>query len=328
MSFKTIKGQDKPIGLLKNYLEQNHLASSYLFVGPEGAGKGLVARTLAKVVNCQEEEADSCDSCISCSKIERNQHPDIHIFGSAASDDLAQSEAIKIDEIRALQKEISLRPYEGKKKVFIIDNAHNLSAEAANALLKILEEPPKRSLIILVTAKPEFLFKTIISRCAILKFSALPRNKLEAVLKDDYKLPLEQAHFLAFYAEGRLGFALRLKDSNIFRDKNKIIDGLIAPEKPIPESLLLKEKEDLRLYLNLTATWLRDLYLVKTGCPHTELINFDRRDELLKSMHRYTFGELDESLNHIFNSLLYLEQKVNMKLVLSCLRNSLKRQGG
>jgi len=309
MSFRDIKGQDKPIHMLKGYIEQLHLEGGYLFVGPEGMGKKLVARTLAKVLNCLEEGTDSCDRCVSCMKIEDNRHPDVHIIENSEAE-------IKIEYIRQLQREIALKPYEGKIKVFIIDNAHKLTAEAQAALLKILEEPPRMSLIILISDKPALLFKTIISRCKILKFYSLARPELENIFKKDYGLDNNMAHFLAYFSEGRLGRALRLKDTDILSVKNSLIDKLALSRKVNLENLSLQNRAEVRDCLNILATWFRDIYLIKIGMPYCEIINFDRKDELLKAMSRFSFLDLNEILDSISDSISYLERNINIKLLL------------
>jgi DNA polymerase-3 subunit delta' len=320
MSFKDIKGQDKPIEILKNYIKSSKLAGTYLFLGEEGIGKYLIARTLAKAVNCLSEKIDSCDSCSSCLKIGKNQHPDIHFIEPEPSD------AIKIEHIRDLKKDINLRPYEAKQKVFIINDAHRLTAEAANALLKTLEEPPANSLIILVSSKVTLLFKTIISRCKIIRFYPLERPLLKEILGKDYGLDDNLAHFLAYFFEGRIGSILRLKDTDILEDKNRIIDGLTILRYPDIKSSPAQNKEVMRRYLNILAAWFRDIYLIKAGVPYLQLINLDRKDELLKVMNRYSWLELDESFNSISDSLLSLEQNINLKLLFSNLRMELWKE--
>ncbi len=333
MSFQDIKAQDKPIQILKGYIKHSRLTGSYLFVGEEGVGKKLVAKTLAKALNCEGQTLDSCDSCVPCLKIEKGQHPDIHIIEGSVSPGVnlepgqrtaaQDSDSIKIEYIRQLQKDINLKPYEGKKKVFIIDNAHNLTAEAANALLKILEEPPGDSLIILISAKPVLLFKTIISRCKMIKFYPLQRIELEEILKKDFHLDSNLAHYLAYSCEGRIGRALKLKDIDILREKNSIIDAFTLVRRSDSDRLSVENRNNVRAHLNILAGWFRDMYLIKIGAPYSELINLDRKEELLRLMHRYAFTDLYEILHSLSNALLYLERNVNIKLLLSNLREDI-----
>ncbi|MDD4981012.1 MAG: DNA polymerase III subunit delta' [Candidatus Omnitrophica bacterium] len=307
-----------PIQILQAYIRQGRLTGSYLFMGEEGLGKKLIAKTLAQELNCENHGLNPCGSCSSCLKIEKGQHPDVHCL------DAEDSDSIKIEDIRQIQKEISLRPYIGEKKVFILNDAHNLTAEAANALLKILEEPPGNSLIILISSKPALLFKTIISRCKILRFYPMPRLQLEEALKEDFRLDNNLAHFLAYFCEGRFGRALKLKDTDILREKNMVIDGFVLGKRPSPGSLPADNRNSIRDYLNILAGWFRDIYFAKVGISQNELINLDRKDELLKCMSSYTAFDLEEILNCICDSLLYLEQNINSKLLLSNLRWSLK----
>ncbi len=191
-------------------------------------------------------------------------------------------------------------------------------------MLKVLEEPPKDSLITLISAKPALLFKTIISRCKILRFYPLQRTELEKILKEDFLIDNSMAHFLAYFCEGRLGRALKLKDTDILKQKNRIIDDLALSRSRGLENLSIENRNNLRSYLNILAGWFRDIYFVKIGMPYSELINLDRKDELLKFMSHYTFFDLGRILNSLSSALLYLEQNVNTKLLLSNLRWSFK----
>ncbi len=316
MPFKDIKGQDITIDIVKNSMSSVGSCGSYLFLGPEGTGKYFAAKTLAKAVNCLNKEMDACEECSSCLKINKLQHPDIFIL--AHEDD----SEIKIDEIRSMQREISLRPYEAKRKVFIINNAHKLNSEASNALLKTLEEPPKHSLIILVTHSPNLLFKTIVSRCKPVKFHLLNQKELAVILMDDFNLENSQAHFLSYFSEGRIGKALRLKDTDIAARKNVVIDEFTANNKNVS---IIQNKEDLRQGLDILAGWFRDIYMVKVGMPCDCLINIDRKGELLKEVDSYSFSDLDEIMGNISNSLLYLQQNINSKLLVSNLKLSMRK---
>ncbi|MFH1458001.1 MAG: DNA polymerase III subunit [Candidatus Omnitrophota bacterium] len=313
MSFQHILGQEPPIHMLQGYIEQGRLPGSLLFVGPEGVGKKLIAQTLAKALNCPEAILDSCDRCPSCLKIDRYQHPDIRVIRS-------QGAEIKIEDIRQLQRDMSLRPYEAKTKAFIIDDAHRLTAEASGALLKVLEEPPPNSLIILISDKPVLLFKTIVSRCRTLRFSPLTRVRLQEVLMKEHGLDLHRAHYLAFVSEGRLGSALRLKEADALREKNVVIDSFVFSRKSQFDHLAKEERFKIREDLNILATWFRDIYLVKIGMPHSEIIHNDRKDDLLRLMSRFSFLDLNEIMNTIARSIFYLEHNINSKLLLYALR--------
>jgi len=244
-------------------------------------------------------------------KIEKNQHPDVHIIEAGDND------SVKIEDIRNFQREASLRPYEGKKKVFIIDNAHNFTPEAANAILKILEEPPKDSLIILISSKVNLLFKTVISRCQIIKFYPLPRIELENILKSDYNLDIAMAHFLAYFSEGRIGYALKLKDGDIFIEKNKIIDEFFNKKIDLAGGHAATGRDHMRALLNILAVILRDIYLVKSNMPEDQIVNLDRKSDLARIAKGYDFTALNQAIDSVSDSLLRLDQNINAKLLLS-----------
>lgn len=309
MSFNEIKGQEQAIQILKAYLNNEHLAGGYVFTGLEGVGKRMAAKALAKGLNCQDKNLNGCSVCSSCVRIENNQHPDVHIISS----DEAQ---IKIDAVRQLQKEMNLRAYEGGYKVFIIDNAHTLTPEASNCLLKVLEEPPKNNLIILITDKPSLLFKTITSRCKIIKFLPFKRENLESILENDYKIDKDYAHFLAYFSEGRFGSALRFKDDEVLSKRNNIIDKFILAANPSAELFASQSREDVRGALNFMSSWFRDIYMLKIGCPQRDIINSDRSADLSKQALTFSFLELDKILNNISVSISYLEKNVNSRLLM------------
>ncbi len=325
MPFSVINGQDRPIEIIKEHISQSRLAHAYLFSGPEGVGKKLLAKTLAKAVNCLKLDNDSCDTCPSCLKVDKNQHPDVHFLDDGIVEDslaLVQVDAksVKIEAIRNLQKEANLRPYEGKIKVFIIDNAHNLTPEAANALLKVLEEPPKHSLIILISSKTSVLFKTIVSRCQIIKFCPMQRGALSGILKKEYNLDDNFAHFLSFFCEGRLGLALKLKGTDIFSEKNKVIDEFCMAHNFESAGIPVQNRQDMRSILNVLAVWFRDIYMLKSGISFMEVVNIDRKDELLKASSNYSFDKLNQALFLISDSVTKIEQNINIKLLLANLK--------
>jgi len=313
MPFKDIKGHEIALAVLTGDLKSGKLAGAYLLSGQEGLGKYFSARTFTKAINCLSSQADACNTCLSCRKIDKQEHPDVHFLEPEGS-----SEALKIESVRQVQRKISLKPYEGRKTVVVIREAHALTSEAANALLKTLEEPPRHSVFVLTSSKQAFMFKTIVSRCRLVRFAPLERHALEEVLKNDFSVQQPRAHFLAYFSEGRIGHALALRESGLLEQKNRIIDEFIF--SPLDQAGSAKERQDARVVLNVLATWFRDLYLVKTGLPHSDLINLDRRDELLGFINRYGWPALERIIGSISESLFYLEHNVNTRLLLSNVR--------
>lgn len=309
MRFSDVFGHEKTLGIIDAYLEKSCFSGAFVFSGPEGIGKRMVAKLIAKQLNCTDQANRPCGSCGGCLKIQKEAHPDFHLIQNGQSQ-------IKIEDIRGILRQANLRPYEGAVKVFIIDNAHKLNVESANSLLKVLEEPPKDVLIILVTHKPQNIIKTVLSRCKQIKFSPLIRTQLETVLIKNYALDNISAHFLAYYAEGRLGLALRLKDTPLLQEKNKIFDSFILSSKPLDHFMMSQGKEQLQVCLNILASWFRDIYLLKCGLPDKEVIHLDRHSDLLKLIPRFSFKQLDEIMLTLSESSLYLEKNLNSKLLL------------
>jgi len=319
MRFKDIKGQQEALSTIQGYISFGRMQGGYIFSGPKAVGKKMAAGAVAATLNCLEGGLDACGVCPSCLKAQKNEHPDIHLI------DDPETDSVKIEDIRSLQREISLRAYEGRYKVFIINNAHNLTAEASNALLKVLEEPPPSSVIILISCRMQLLFKTVISRCKTVRFSALKRNQLEQILVREYTLLPEQAHFLAYFTQGAIGEALALKDTDIIREKNNIIDCYAVSKSRHEDGSSCLTKDNLPFGLNVLAGWFRDIYLLKTGVPHSEMVNIDRKEELLKEMSRFSFLDLEEIFNSISQAFSYREQNVNTKLLLADLKVELCR---
>lgn len=308
MRFDEIVGQEKALKIIQVHLKSNRFSGAYLFSGPEGIGKKQAAKLTAAALNCQDELNAPCGLCPSCLKTQKEEHPDLHIIQNAQAQ-------VKIEDIREILRQANFKPYEGKAKIFIIDNAHKLNIEAANSLLKVLEEPPKNVAIILITHKPQSIIKTVLSRCKMIKFSPLPRLRLKEVLAKKYALDKASAHFLAYYSEGRLGLALRLKDGLLLQEKNKICDSFLS-DRPLDRHLAGQNKEQLQAGLNILAAWFRDVYLVKSGLGEQEAINADRYPDLVKSAKEYSFKQLDEIIWSIGESAAYLEKNVNSKLLL------------
>jgi DNA polymerase III subunit gamma/tau len=187
--FSGIQDQDSIVKTLTNAILNNKIAHAYLFTGPRGTGKTSTARIFAKAINCLDrKEFEPCNKCQSCVDINSGASLDIVEFDAATN--------TGIDEIRALQDNAKIKPVNGRYKIYIIDEAHQLSKSAYGALLKILEEPPEYIIFILATTDPEKMLKTILSRVQRFDFKKLSIDKivkkLESILKKEkieYELP-------------------------------------------------------------------------------------------------------------------------------------------
>ena len=201
MSFKDIIGQDKAVSILLRTIQRGRVPSSYIFAGESGIGKKLTAMNLAKALNClgggQAEESrglldnpealsgsshseiDACDKCPSCRKIDKGIHPDFLLI----SPDSGQ---IRIEEIRAIDDALSLKAFEGRYKIVIVDDADTMNQYAANAFLKTLEEPPEDSLLVLISSNPDHLPDTIKSRCSRLNFTPLSDEACAKVIETSH----------------------------------------------------------------------------------------------------------------------------------------------
>lgn len=171
MSFSQHTGQKRITGQLHDSLKRGRLAHAYLFIGPRGSGKQAMALTLAQAVNCEKLDADACGRCDSCRKIQAKNHPDVQWIQPES-----KSRRITIDQIRDFIRAVNLKAGEARIKVGIIVDADRMDDSPANAFLKTLEEPPANTIIILLTAEPQRLLPTILSRCLKLAFGPVERE--------------------------------------------------------------------------------------------------------------------------------------------------------
>ena len=314
MSYSQIVNQDLAYKLIKASWDNKTLASSYLFWGPRGTGRSELACLLAKALNCQKNTFPPCMVCDACRRIEKNNHPDVHYIRKE------NSQNIKIEQIKQMQKEISLHSFEGRYKVFIIFNSEDLTAEAANSLLKILEEPPKGSLIILIVSDLRRVFSTISSRCQKIRFNSKSPHQAQEILNHDFKLNKDLSHFLAFNFEGRIGEALKFKDKNILEEKNRIIRYFMGQPDLLFSELDFRDKEKLVWVLKILVNCIRDIYLLKIGVDRIELINQDIADELSGLADKFSFSDLYNMLREFCDSKELIRDNVNPRLLLDNLR--------
>lgn len=263
MPFSEIVGHDHNIKLLQRSIERGRLHHAYIFSGPGGIGKKLTAISLAKALNCLEMETDSCGRCIPCRKIEEGNHPDVKIVE-------ADGQVIKIDQIRELQRDLQFRPFEGKKRVFIIDSADRMGLPASNSLLKTLEEPPKDSVLILVTANFHSLLPTIVSRCQRLSFSSLPIPDVEMMLVEKKGVDAATAHIIAAVSEGSIGDALGEDEASLLEERERVFTGFMGLKDKgmigiFKQAEEMAKDDDLGEILKVLKVLYRDMAVLKGG---------------------------------------------------------------
>lgn len=317
MSFKDIRGQERAIKLLQKEMATSSVSGTYLFTGPAGVGKSLTALTFAKALNCKEGKTDSCDRCSSCRKIDHQNHPDVRTI-------TPEKDSIKIEQTRSLKREIIYKLYEGRKKVWIIEKADSLTLEAANSLLKILEEPPAETVLILISPAQGKLLPTILSRCRIIRFLPLSSKEIEEIIAEHLPQNPEKIHLLARLARGKVGEALRLiKEEGILENREEILDSL-GKERKIEEIFNLAakwanyNKEELERILDMMLFWFRDLLILKQGGDRW-LINEDKTGELKKQKEKYSFLDIKQIIEVIEKTRYYLKSNVNQRLALEAM---------
>lgn len=309
---------DNIVQRFRRLCEVERLAHAYLLVGPDGSGKIATALAAAKIVNCENLGESFCGQCSSCLKIDGGNHPDITFV------DQGEEKSIKIHKVRELIQKIQLRPYEAQKKVVIIKDADLLTMEGANALLKTLEEPSASSLLLLTTANPERILGTIRSRCHVMTFYGLSKQKLSSQLKQDVRLSEREAQVISGFSEGCYGKALRLADGNFIDDKNGLIDKFLF--QGVDEATLKSMQADHQLTkktLDILLFCIKDMLLVKAGAPQDHLANGDRAKDLTACAARFSLKQLKDALAEVVNTKKLLDAGLNVKVPLMLLKEKL-----
>lgn len=308
MAIKDVIGQEKVANFLVSSIANKKQGHAYLFSGPEATGKRAMAGNFAKAVNCEGKGGDSCDSCISCAKIDKGNHPDIIRISP-------QGKSIKIEQIRNLIGRINLRPYEGRSKVFIIESADRMTEEASNALLKTLEEPPGSSVIILISSNSSKLLSTIQSRCQIVKFARPHRKFTEGFMIKEHGLDKDAARYLSYMEGGADKKEALLSQGNVMGFKNKVIDGFLSGERDLGLAEETKEKREAVLFV--LASFYRDMMALKANTGRKHIMNNDRIDELSRAAGAQSLDALRGTLQDIERTRILIKENINPKLAIA-----------
>ena len=330
-----VVGQTRAVSLLQHSLERGSLAHAYLLVGPRHVGKMTLALNLAQALNCEAAERP-CGVCASCQKIALAKHADVQIIGLTQSGDSAEARSrteIGIDQIREMQHSSSLPPFEGKYKVFIIDGAEFLSSEAANCLLKTLEEPTGKVVFILLTVNDRLLPTTVVSRCQRLELPPPAAGEVEAALCSRWGIEQQRAKLLARLSHGCLGWAISAASGDgLLQQRTEQRDRLLNIINADYEerftyvaqlaALFRKSRELVQEILDLWLDWWRDLMLVKVGGSDS-ITNVDSEAILVNIAGGYSLAQIRAFIDSIQAAGEQLRQNANPQLVLEVLMLSI-----
>ena len=318
MAFGDILGNARVKKILRMSIQRERLPNSLLFYGPGGVGKREMARTVAQALNCEKLKDDACGECGPCRAIAGRKFPDVLEI-------LPDGDQIKIDQMRTLRGAAYLRPMTGKKRIFIVDDADRMNDEAANAVLKILEEPPRFSHIILITDDLHLILPTIRSRCQVLTFSALDKEEVRTALREK-GFSEERAEAVSLLAKGSLEQAVNLDWDAVQAKRREAWETLIAFSGGRNASQFLQNyafssreaaEDDFRGLLELLSSFFRDLVLIQEKGDLRFLLNPDFSEELLRASGDWSPDRLWSVLGYIDSALSALDKKLNMKLLVS-----------
>ena len=354
--FEKVIGQQRVKKILTNIHNSERLSHAYIFHGKEGIGKDAMAIEFARLVNNEPEDANifrtesfnfitalpagTGDSGDNGDPLLGLDKKDFEIYRSEIDNkaedyyhkiDIPKANNIRIDSIRFIKRKIYLTGQENKKNIYIISDADKMSQESSNALLKILEEPPRNSLIILTTSRLNSLLPTIIGRCQLIKFDDISADDLKGYINETFNdISGEEAALYASLADGSISACNNLIESDTLDFRESVLNYLAAVLSG--KSLLigdeidyissLKSKSALKQYLTIMMLWFSDLTLSKSG-SEAFISNKDKIDRLEKFNSKFTFDYLD-IVTGIEDAIREIDMNINQELIMFNLGYKLK----
>ena len=335
----TIFGQDHLLKRLEPTLQQRRQSHAYLLSGPPHVGKMAMAINLSQAVNCLEGPGAPCGTCTQCTRIAAGLHADISILVPGQGEEgRSPKTVIGIDAIKELIHRVSLNPYEGSSSVVIIDGAESMSDDAANALLKTLEEPPPQVMFLLLTANEGAVLPTIRSRCQSMVLVPLSKDMMVQRLVTGHQTTPEQAEQLFRLSRGCLGWAIgALDDAQVLEQRQADLEKLQETLDAGLETRFTYANEIATLFgsdrdaakdlLALWLRWWRDLLLIKEGAEEF-LHNSDHSDSLRNQASGLSTAEIVQFINRLMQTLSNLDSNVNPRLAMEVLMLNLPIEAG
>lgn len=321
LGFDGVVGHEEIITHLQNAIRLEKVSHAYIFSGERGTGKKLLASLFAMTLQCEEHGISPCMKCESCKKALSKNHPDI------ISITHEKPNSIGIEEIREqLINDVEIRPYSGRFKIYIIDEAQKLTLQAQNALLKTIEEPPAYAVIILLTDNLDILLPTITSRCVTLGLKPVSDNMVKNYLMDQMNIPDYQAEVDASFAQGNIGKAKRAATSAEFSELMQNALKILKNSKEVQLYELIavmkemsQEKQNIYDYLDLFAMWFRDVLLFKATREVDNLVFKQEINHIKERAQVSSYEGLERIIDAIQTAGIRLRANVNFDLTMELL---------
>jgi DNA polymerase III subunit delta' len=322
MPFRDLAGHRRLFELTARAAVRGTLPPSLIFAGPDGTGKRLAAIALAQLFNCASPASDplpdACGHCSACGRIARGVHADVLLI------EPGESGSIKVDQARQAIERSAYRPFEGRRRVVIVDDADAMESSAQNALLKTLEEPPTASTFVLVTARPDVLLPTVLSRCQRLRFGRLSPAEIAAVLTRDHGFGESDAHAAALLAGGSIGQALE-GDTDVFGDARDAAMSMLTtaasssdPRQRLNAAKALggdkADRDELGRRLRLVSSMLRDVGVLQCRA-YESLANADLKPALERLAAKFDGDRAVRAFSAVDRALAALDRNASPKIV-------------
>ena len=311
-----IIGHQQIIEQLEHTVASDRIAGAYLFVGPVGVGKEMVARYFAQLIFCQQDThpTTACGTCLACRKMDSGNHPDLQFIRP-------EGQHLKIGQIRELQKQIIYEPFEASRKIYIFTDVDRMTDEAENCLLKTLEEPPAASVLILLTSNIRALLPTTRSRCQILQFHPMPTQELAKILVEQFSVVPEQATALAIVADGAIGTALtHLEKGDVYTEE---VPEILKETDPLAAFRLAEHLKDNPETLGELVTWYRDLLFLHQGAPIELITHVHSIAELQYIVPRYSRLRIQQAIQTVLDTKSLIDNtntNATLALEVMCLK--------